>query len=74
MTRLPSGENRCDRCGFDVENAGIDKCIIVSDLEPSDAGMVRNLHFCRQNGCDKRVLSKRNLKYLLEVDGGESDS
>lgn len=65
-----SGKFKCDRCGTDVGNAAIDKCVIVSDLDPDNPGLVRNLHFCRENGCDKKVLSKRNLKYRLEETGG----
>lgn len=74
MTRNLREGNACDRCGADVGNAGVDKCVIVSDLDPDRPGMVRNLHFCRENGCSGKVLSKRNLRYLLEGGDGESAS
>lgn len=65
MTMLPSGQFVCDRDGTDVGNGGVDRCIIVSDLDPDPEarGMVRNLHFCRENGCDQKVLSARNLEH-----------
>lgn len=74
MSRKDDSSHVCDRCGADVGNAAIDKCVIVSDLDPELPGRVRNLHFCRKNGCDRKVLSKRNLRYLLEGDDGGSES
>jgi hypothetical protein len=64
MTMLPSGKAVCDRDGTDVGNGGIDLCVIVSDVDPDNRGMVLNLHFCRENGCDKKVLSARNLEHF----------
>lgn len=52
----------CDRCGADVGNGSIQLCLIVSDLDPDRDGMIRMLHFCRENGCDQKVLSKRNME------------
>jgi hypothetical protein len=74
MTLKGVGPGVCDRCGTSVENASIDKCVIVSDIDPDSPGTMRTLHFCRENGCAKKVLSKRNLRYLLEGDAGEPGS
>lgn len=60
---LPSGKTVCDRDGTDVGNGGVDLCVIVSDLDSDNRGMVHNYHFCRENGCDKKVLSARNLEH-----------
>lgn len=67
MTYSPDGTGTCDRCGADIGNAGVDKAVVVGDLDPDNEGMVRNLHFCRENGCAKRVLSPRNLDHYLNV-------
>ncbi len=57
----------CDRCGVDIGNAGVNVAVVVGDLDPDRVGHVRNLHFCRENGCDKKVLSARNLEHLRKV-------
>lgn len=63
MTMKPDGNGECDRCGADIGNAGVDRAVVVGDLDPDMPGHVRNLHFCRENGCDKKVLSARNLEH-----------
>jgi hypothetical protein len=61
----PTGKFACDRCDADVGNGGVDRCAIVSDLDPV-TGAVRNLHFCLDRvgddgatvrGCAHRLLS-----------------
>lgn len=77
MSLRPDGITRCDRCGWDVDNAGIFMCAIVSDLNLDKMESVI-YHFCRDHkvddkmvsGCVHRVLSKANLKnYLGEKNG-----
>jgi hypothetical protein len=64
MTMKADGNGECDRCGADVGNASVFNCIVVGDLDPDNEGHVRNLHFCRENGCAGKVLSPRNLEHL----------
>lgn len=59
-----NGKGECDRCGADIGNASVDKAVVVGDLDPDNEGHVRNLHFCRENGCADKVLSPRNLEHL----------
>lgn len=69
MSRRSDGSYKCDRDGTDIENAGIDKAISVSDLDAN--GVPTVYHFCRVNGCAGKVLSKRNLAdYLGTATGG----
>lgn len=73
MSLQPDGKYVCDRDGRDVGNGGILMALVVSDLDPDDPGMVRNLHFCRDekdaegtithHGCAKKVLSARNMEH-----------
>lgn len=63
MTVRDNGSGECDRCGADIGNAGVNVAVVVGDLDPDRPGHVRNLHFCRENGCDKKVLSARNLEH-----------
>lgn len=67
MSMKDSGKGECDRCGEDVGNAAVTECIVVGDLDPDNPGMVRNLHFCRKNGCDGKVLSARNLEHYTST-------
>lgn len=75
MTRLEDGSFNCDKCGGDCGNGGVAACLVVSDLDPENSGMVRNLHFCRDReedgktvkGCAKKVLSPTNLKHYEET-------
>lgn len=71
---------KCAKCGADVGNGGVASCAIVSDIDPDQPGMVRNLRFCRDRedngetikGCASRVLSAANLKhYMEERDGAQ---
>ncbi len=64
MSQRPDGVFRCDRCDADVGNAGIDRCAIVSDLDPDAPGTIRTLHLC--NGCRGRVLTARALAAYLK--------
>lgn len=73
MTYNGSRHN-CDRCGTGVENGAVTECVVVSDLDPDNPGMVRNLHFCRENGCDKKVLSARNLQHYTETRESSNES
>ena len=43
----------CAGCGRDVENGGIDKSSIFSDLNPENTGEVRVLRFCRGDEAGK---------------------
>jgi hypothetical protein len=61
-----NGEHRCDRSGRLLENGNVQESVIVTDLDPETGG-VRILHFCREDGCAKAVLSKRNLIDLIET-------
>lgn len=54
----------CDRCGFTLTNGGVQECAAVASL--TEDGAVRQLHFGRECGCEAKVLSKRNLAYLME--------
>lgn len=72
MSLRSDGKYRCDRCGSDVGNAGVDMAAIVSDVE-TDTGLVRVLHFCRvpnpgaPDGCATHLLTPSNLADYLEV-------
>ena len=75
MTMRDNGKGECDRCGGDIGNGGVDLAIVVGDLDPANPGLVRNLHFCRKAGCDKKVLSARNMQHHAakrEKKGGKS--
>lgn len=52
----------CDNCGGDAGNGGVNDCVVVADLERgaegNPTGHVVNHHFCRANGCDKKLLRK----------------
>lgn len=72
MSVTPDGKVYCDKCGVDLGNGNIYMCVIVSDLDPADDNMIRNLHFCRDQkdeagdkivhkGCSRVVLSDANL-------------
>lgn len=56
----------CARCGANIGNGGIDLCLVVSDLDPEVPGMIRNLRFCRENKCDRKVLTSANTAYWDE--------
>ena len=69
MSQVSIQEFECDRCGASVGNASIQNCLIVSDLDPEREGMIRVLHFCRENGCAGKVLSARNMEHHKEIHG-----
>ena len=58
---MQDGEAVCDRCGGDAGNGDLLSCVVVSDYV-EETGMVLNMHFCRANKCDKKILSKANVK------------
>lgn len=76
MSMLKNGKHVCDRCGEDVGNGGVMQCIVVSQLDPHNPGMVRNLHFCldtvdesgtvTRKGCERKILSPANIKFNEE--------
>jgi hypothetical protein len=59
MSRRSDGSYKCDRDGTDIGNAGIDVAVPAVDLDEN--GIPITYHFCRVNGCAKKVLSARNL-------------
>lgn len=66
MSLREDGSYRCDRCGTDVGNAGIDQCAIVTDLNEEGTSPIQ-LHLCRKaqdgapRGCAARVLGPGTL-------------
>ncbi len=83
MTTLSDGRSRCDRCGADVGNAGIDKCVVISGLVDT-GGTVVNLHLCTFTGrldgvdgrtspeaekCAARVLTRKALAFYVDKVG-----
>lgn len=72
MSLQSDGSYVCDRDGRDVGNGGVLSALIVSNYDP-ETGTVVNHHFCRDekdedgkiihHGCDKKVLSARNLEH-----------
>lgn len=60
MSRKKDGSYRCDRDGHPLTNGGVLEALVVVDLDPVSGG-TRSFHFCRANGCAKKILSKRNL-------------
>ena len=69
MTQLQT-EFECDRCGGSAGNGSVLECLVVSRLDEAGTG-VENLHFCRENKCDTKVLSKANLAHYLEQRAAE---
>lgn len=67
---LRNGLYFCDRCGVSVGNANVQKCAIVTDLDPYRVGSHRQLHLCRVNGCAPAVLSADNLPDYTAWIGG----
>lgn len=74
MSIAPDGRHHCDRCDTDLGNGGVAVAVVVSDLDPDQPGMIRNLHFCRtrgetddqgqqttRRGCSESLLSDDNL-------------
>jgi hypothetical protein len=77
VTMNQNGSVTCDRDGWDVGNGSVTNALVVSDLDPDRPGHVRTLHFCRDvrdedgnvthPGCDKKVLSARNMAHFKET-------
>lgn len=67
MSLRSDGHYRCDRCGTDVGNAGVDMCAVISDTDPDDPTRPRVLHLCRDardgapTGCVGNVLGPGTL-------------
>jgi ribosomal protein S14 len=67
------GSRRCDRCGADLGNGGIDLCARITDLEPDDPTQLRYLELCRQpregapRGCVGNVLGPGTLANYYET-------
>ncbi len=73
MTMSADGSANCDRCGVDIGNAGLDKCVVVSALT-SLGGRVETMHLCTPgvpdgDSCAKRVLTKAALSWYVETVG-----
>lgn len=60
MSLRPDGTYRCDRDGTELENGGVHEAIVVADID-EETGGTKVFHFCRVNGCHRKVLSARNL-------------
>jgi hypothetical protein len=69
------GTYRCDRCGTDVGNGGVQQAALIADLEPDDPTRLRHLHLCRQprdgapRGCAGNVLGPGTLANLTTTEG-----
>lgn len=67
MSLRSDGTYRCDGCGTDVGNGGVQKAAVVADLDPDDPARLRNLHLCRKprkgapHGCARKVLGPGTL-------------
>jgi hypothetical protein len=83
MSLRPDGTYRCDRCGTDVGNAGVDRAAHIMDTQPDDLTLTRHLHLCldRPNpkvpgdtiqGCRDRVLTRRALRWYREQQEAEA--
>lgn len=75
MSAIPgTNDNECDRCGESVGNASLNECVVISDIDPDDPGLVRNYHLCRTRlvdgeevkGCAGSVLTVAALKHLAD--------
>lgn len=59
MSLRLDGRYRCDRCGRELENGGAQECDPHTHMDES--GSISVFHFCKASGCDRKVLSSRNL-------------
>lgn len=67
MSRRTDGTYRCDRSGRELENGGVHECAVVTRVVTVDGQETQEVyHFCYEDGCDRRLLSKRNLADLQE--------
>lgn len=76
MSRRPDGTYRCDRCGADVGNGGVQSAAVIADTDPADPTSLRHLHLCLDrtgeggttvHGCRDRVLTRRALANYHET-------
>lgn len=76
MITNPDGTFNCTSCGFNVGNGGVSTAVVVSDLDPDQPGMVRNLRFCRDRteddgtvvkGCGTKLLRPSLLRHYTET-------
>lgn len=69
MSRRTDGTVRCDRCDVLLANDGIFSAAIGADLHPFRPGEMRQVHWCRENGCAIAVFSPENLAAWLAAEG-----
>jgi hypothetical protein len=69
VSRRTDGTFHCDRCDALLANDGIFSAVIAADLHPMRPGEMRQLHFCRVNGCSLTLLSPENLTAWLTAEG-----
>lgn len=79
MSLRPDGSYRCDRCGADVGNGGVQVSAVISDTDPDHDNLTpRRLDLCRDRpdpdnpnkkiqGCRDRVLTKKALRNYHET-------
>lgn len=79
MSLRADGRYRCDRCGHEFDNAGVQEAAKITDLDPATGGTtVQQLDFCRDRpdpdnegkkiqGCRDRVLTKKALRNYHET-------
>lgn len=76
------GSHTCDRCGIDVGGGGVPNCAIVSDLDPDNPGMIRNLEFCRDHpdpanpdleikGCARKLVTPSMIAHYVKMNPPE---
>ena len=67
MSLRSDGRYRCDRCGRELENGGVQECAPITTLR--EDGTPITYHFGREEGCESKVLSKRNLAAYQDTEG-----
>jgi len=62
MTMHANYTATCDRCGADLGNGGLDRCVVISMIASTTT--VANLHLCTSGGrCAQRILTTAALAY-----------
>lgn len=73
MSLRTDGTYRCDRCGADVGNAGVQQAAKITTLDPADPTRLIYLDLCRQprdgapRGCEGNVLGPATLADWTET-------